>query len=364
MARETARFDTYHDAVEAIFREPWCDGFPVVPPTPGLVDRMIAAGGRSNDHVLGVLPGRQLSLQVWQAATCAVMAGCRADYFPVVLATWDALLDPRFNLHAAISSTGGAGFAAVVSGPYAQTIGMNSGTGLFGSGNRANATIGRAIRLGAMTAFKAVSGELDAGSFGHGGKYSFHFAESPPPKPWRSLREQLGFPSSATTVTVMPAEAPRQIMHRMKPSADDMLRTLASPMRDPSQNGTCTDSTYIVAIGPEHTGVLIDAGMTQQQVREVIARYSTLTAAEVAYAGQRIERPPPRYQLPDATGRIPNSPPEHICIVTAGGHGAGWSAVIPSWTWAKHSLPVTKAIQLPGEAPVTRNAAASELDFA
>jgi hypothetical protein len=362
--REIARFDSYLDAVEAIFAEPWSDGLPIVPPTKELVARMIAAGAREQDEIVGTVPGRALSLFVWQAAACAVMAGCRPDYFPVVLASWEALLTPRFNLHTAMSSTGGAALAAIVSGPYAAAIGMNSGTGVFSPGNRANSTIGRAIRLGAMTVFQAIPGELDAGSYGHGGKYSFHFAESEPPAPWPSIREQLGFPRSATTVTVMPAEAPRQVMHRWKPSADDLLRTLAAPMRDPAQCSTGVDSTYIVALGPEHAGVLIDAGLTPGQVREALAEYSMITVDEVVNAGLKVEGRGVRYALPDENGRIVNARPERILVVTAGGSGAGWSTVIPCWTWAENCLPATRAVRLPGGPVAMSDPARVETDFA
>ena len=219
------------DAVRASFDEPWSDGLPIIVPTPEALDDMITAGGRPPNECLGTVEGRNLSIHVWQAASCAVMAGCLPHYFPVVLATWDAILEPRFNLDGALTSTGGAALAAVVSGPYAEEIGMRSGSGVFGPGNRANATIGRAIRLGCMSALNAIPGHMDAGSFGHGGKYSFHFAESEPPKGWPSLREQLGFPAASTTVTVMPADAPRQIMHRWQPSPEDMLKVVGMSMQ-------------------------------------------------------------------------------------------------------------------------------------
>lgn len=366
MKRPVAEFDSYLEAVETFFAKPWSDGLPTVPPTAELVEAMVAAGGRDGDALIGSIPARNMSLQVWQAATCAVMAGCRPEYFPVVLATWDALLVPRFNLHGALSSTGGASIAAIVSGPYAEVIGMNSGAGAFGPGNRANSTIGRAIRLGALTAFQAIPGKLDASSYGHGGKYSFHFAETPPPAPWRSIREQLGYPAHATTVTVMSTEAPRQVMHRWSPSADDMLRTLASPMKEPSQNSTGSGVVYIVVLGPEHAEVLLGAGLTQAQVRQNLSALSSISPAELANVGIRFDDAGTRYGKPDAQGLITTAKPEHILVVTAGGAGAGWSMVIPPLTWTKSFLPSTRAITLPGQPIIERNPALAdpELDFA
>ncbi len=382
--RKLERFGSYLEAVEAFLEEPWSDGLPVIPPTEHLVERMAAAGGRGMDECLGTVPRRELSVQVWQAATCAVMAGCRPQYFPVVLATWEAMLDPRFQLHTVLSSTGGAAIAAVVSGPYAEQIGMRSGMGVFGPGNRANATIGRAIRLGAFTALKAVTGELDASSFGHAGKYTFHFAEGEPPAypsgapsqatagsgdgsaRWPTLREQLGYPARATTVTVMPAEAPRQVMHRWQPSAADMLNAFGVAMRDPSQNGTGTATCCMVVLGPEHASIFADARMTPGDVRRGLAEKSRTSIGALAAAGFRHDYPGVRYNRPDAEGCIQSATAEHILVVTAGGPGAGWSAFIPSWSWVDDGHPVTRAIALPGQAAPPRDALCAErdLDFA
>lgn len=362
--REVERFASYSDVIETFFAEPWSDGLPVVPPTVALVDEMVAAASRPADDVIGTLAGRQLSLHVWQAATSAVMAGCRPEYFPVVLATWEAMLDPRFNLHGVLSSTGGAAIAAIVSGPYSDTIGMNSGTGVFGPGNRANSTIGRAIRIGALTALQAIPGELDYGSYGHGGKYSFHFSERPPPEPWLTVREQLGYPKSATTVTVMPAEAPRQIMHRYNPSAEDLLKTLATAMSDASTNGVGSGTTLIVALGPEHAGILADAGMSQRQVSEELSELSKTSVSELAAAGLRHDASGAHYCAPDGDGRILTARPEHILVTTAGGYGAGWSAVVPCWTWTRSALPCTRPVNFPGSSPAPLMPKPGAPDFA
>jgi hypothetical protein len=295
------------------------------------------------------------------------MAGCRPDYFPVVLATWEAMLAPRFSLHTVLSSTGGVAIAAVVSGPYAERIGMRSGMGVFGPGNRANATIGRAIRLGAFTALKAVTGELDASSFGHAGKYSFHFAEGEPPadgkKPWPAIREQLGYERSATTVTIMPAEAPRQIMHRFTPTAEDMLRAIGLTMRDPAQNGTGTDTCSMVVLGPEHASIFADAGLSPGDLRRELARRSRTSIAELAAAGFRHDAPGNRYNPAAADGSVAGASAGRILVVTAGGPGAGWSAFVPSWSWVDDGGLVTRPVRLPGEPEPARDASRAEPDL-
>jgi hypothetical protein len=363
-ARPVESFGSYVEAARAFFDEPWSDGLPVTVPTPEAVDDMITAGGRPANECLGTVEGRGLSIYVWQAATCAVLAGCLPHYFPVVLATWDAILEPRFNLDGALTSTGGAALAAVVSGPYAEEIGMRSDSGVFGPGNRANATIGRAVRLGCMSALNAIPGQLDAGSFGHGGKYSFHFAESAPPAGWPSIREQLGFPAAATTVTVMPADAPRQIMHRWQPTPDDMLKVVGTAMRDPAHSGTGSKSWYIVVLGPEHASVLVDAGLKPRDVRAALSDISAVSISQLAEAGIKYDAPGTNYCTPDASGRMTTVIADNILVMTAGGFGAGWSMVIPCWSWALTQHPVTRLVQVPGRGVATRDPARSELDFA
>jgi hypothetical protein len=346
---ETRRFGSPADAVEAFYEHGWSDGLPVVPPTRSAVDAMLAAGRRPGGEILGTLDQREVSLTVAQAAACAVMAGCKPAYFPVVLATWDALFDERFNLHAVLSSTGGPAIMAVVSGPVVDRLGMNATANVFGPGNRPNATIGRAIRLAAMSSLEAVPGELDASSFGHAGKYTFHFGERAPAHGWPSVREQLGFPWAASTVTVMAAEAPRQIAQRLNPSAEGLLATVASCMRNPSQGGTGKGTYYVVVLGPEHEYVLATAGLSPADVRAALADRSRVTEEDLAAAGVLIDRAPMYGMAPGTDGKYRTADSDCILVVTAGGHGAGWSAAIPCWTGVGTSHPVTRPILAPSD---------------
>jgi len=345
IARPRASFESATDAIEAIYDKPWSDGLPVFPPIPEYVERTIEAGGREGDAVLGLLKERDVTLYVWQAATCAVMAGCRPSYFPVVLATWDAMFDPNFNLNTVLSSTGGASIAAIVSGPYASEINMRSGGGVFSPGNRANATIGRAIRLGAMAVLQAITGELDASSFGHAGKYTFHFAESTPPKGWATLRERLGYNALDTTVSILPAESPRQIAHRFHPTAQDMLNLIGATMRTPG--GCCTGAVghYFVVLGPEHTGVLVDAGLGPDEIRYELSRTSAISPEELRAAGIEPNAPGTSYDEMDERGYYYSAKPENILVATAGGYGAGWSVVIPAWSMSSVSNSVTRPVR-------------------
>src|ERR1700754_3715987 len=207
------------DLQEEFFARGWTDGLPVVAPTPERVEAML--GELEGDVLIGYLPSRGRGVSIEKAAINAVMAGCRPEYFPVVVAALEAMFDPAFNLHTVLTSTGGAAPCAVVSGPIAAEIGMNARHNVFGPGNRANATIGRALRLVAMNVLGSKPGESDASSFGHPGKFTLCFAEDPPPAPWDPLHVQLGYFEQDTTVTVVPVEGPHQLAQQLTDSAAD-----------------------------------------------------------------------------------------------------------------------------------------------
>jgi len=321
------------DVQEEFFARGWTDGLPVVPPTPERVREMLAVLGEEDPELLiGYLAVRGRGVTLEKAAINAVMAGCRPDYFPVVVATLEAMFDPEFNLHTVLTSTGGAALCTVVSGPIAQEIGMNARHGVLGSGNRANATIGRAIRLVAMNVLGSIPGESDASSFGHPGKYTFCFAEDPPPDPWQPLHVQLGYEPGDTTVTVLPTEGPRQIAQQMTRSAELVLRTVASVIRSPATFSTGKAGQGMAVLGPEHAGFCIEEGWTQRQVREFLFAESRIAPAELLANGVQIVKGASFEETPDEEGKLRSlASPDDVYLVTAGGEGAGWSTWIQNW---------------------------------
>jgi hypothetical protein len=339
-------------AAQAWFAENgYGDGLPVIPPTPDLVEAMIGAGGRPAAELLGRVGGRAEGITAGQAAVCAVLAGCRPEYFPVVLATWDAVLDPAFNAVSVLGSSGGTAITAVVSGPYAEVIGMNSGHNLFGPGNQANATIGRAVRLGVMDVLDYRTGLLDGAAFGNQARFGAHFAESPPPASWRPLHERLGHPD-ASTVTVAVTDAPRQVTHILSGNADNILKMFAHSMRDLSHCGAGRGLAYFIVVGPEHAGILAEAGWTPERIAEHLAEASRFTPAELQAAGVPLaENGLPveegRRMTLRADGTLPAADASEIFVVSAGGTGAGWSAVIYGYAPTQVYRPVTTPIRLP-----------------
>ena len=169
-----------------------------------------AQTGRSPDEILGYVPVRQRRITVEKVAINAVMAGCLPEYMPVVLAAVEAMCDEGYNLHGSSASTGGSATLLIVNGPIAKELGINSGANLFGPGCRANATIGRALRLILMNVCGAIPGTLDRSTMGHPGKYTYCIAENEADSPWEPYHVEKGFAADTSTVTVLPALGPHQ----------------------------------------------------------------------------------------------------------------------------------------------------------
>src|ERR1700747_1912615 len=179
--------------VEWYFEQGWTDGLPVVPPTRAQVDAVVDALGGDPDIVECQVPPRHGSLTREVLAINIVMAGCKPEYAPVVRAAMLALATKAFNLNGVQATTHMAGPLLVVNGPVAREIGMNGGCNAFGSGNRANATIGRAVRLALLNVGGGLPGDLDKSTLGHPGKYTYCVAENEAASPWAPYLVEKGF---------------------------------------------------------------------------------------------------------------------------------------------------------------------------
>ena len=339
------------DVQETFFAKGWTDGLPIVPPTPERVAALLEIVGADDPSVLiGFVQARGRGISLEKAAVNAVMAGCEPASFPVVVAALEAMFDSAFNAHTVLSSTGGAALGVVVSGPIAAEIGMNARHNCLGPGNRANATIGRALRLAVMNVLGARHGELDATSIGHPGKYTFCFAEDPPPAPWRPLAEELGYDEGATTVTVLPVEGVRQIAQQLNGSAEGILRTVAAALRTPETFAVGKGGQALVILGPEHAGFCVAEGWSQADVRAFLARESRITPAELEAAGVRLESGAQHDMTPGEDGKLPAvASADDLYLVTAGGEGAGWSAYAPTWAPTIHARAATRRVRPAGE---------------
>jgi len=286
-------------------------------------------------------PVRRRVITAEKIAINAVLAGCRPEYMPVLVAALDAMADPSFTLHGAITSTGGSATLLVVNGPIRRALGLNGGSNVFGPGWRANATIGRAIRLVTLNCLGAAPGVLDRSTQGHPGKYTFCIAENEEESPWEPLHVEKGFAAGTSTVTVFAAEGPHNALTHYGLTADAVIVTLADTM---ACLGSFSPGQSFVVLAPEHVAILARDGWTKPRIKHALYPQARRTRADLKRGGKI---PGPREDGDETTWVHRGTGPEDIHVVVAGGGPGGHSAFIPSWSRARNSLIVTRAIKEP-----------------
>ena len=260
------------DPVEACFDRGWSDGLPVVPPTELRVLRMLQGTARSPREVLGEVPPALDPCTVEKAAVNAVMAGCRPEYFPIVLAAVEAALDPAFALHGVLATTDFASPIVVVSGPTARRIGMNCGVNVLGQGHRANATIGRALQLVVRNVGGGRPGGVDRSTLGHPGKYTYCFAEDESDEGWEPLRVDRGFPDSVSTVTLFAGGGVHGIWDERARTPEALVAGTGEWLARIGFRGAPAHA--IVLIAPEHYRIYCEAGWNRARIKSALAEAS------------------------------------------------------------------------------------------
>jgi hypothetical protein len=343
----TAQVPRGTDLVEWYFAQGWTDGLPVVPPTPEAVAMMVAALGGDPGLVECKIPPRHGSLSREVLAINLVMAGCKPDYAPVVRAALLALTQPAFNLNGVQATTHMAAPLLVVNGPVAAAIGMNPGANAFGSGNRANATIGRAIRLVLLNVGGAWPGDLDKATLGHPGKYSYAVAENEAESPWAPYHVEKGFAPEDSTVFVIAAEPPHSVTNHVADDPEGILDSLCSAMSTIAHNNAVSSGHCAVVIGPEHARTIAGKGWTRYDVRNYLHMNAWNLFGRLAFDhryGRVYNRNLPRWYKREPDSRIPIVPsPEHIHLFVIGGAAGRFSAFIPGW--GHMSSPVLRSIE-------------------
>src|SRR5919197_447686 len=258
------------DDLEIWFEKGVTDGLPVVPPTRERVGGMLAGTRRRPDELIGEMAPNYGRLTVEKAAINAVMAGCRPEYLPVVIAAVECACDPAFNLHGMSASTHFAATLIVVNGTIRPRIGLNSAFGVFGPGYRANATIGRALRLLMINIGGARPGDISMSTFGHPGRYTYCIAEHEEASPWVPYHVERGFPPEASVVTLFAGEAPHGISDHASRTARALAGSLGWSMAGVwnSKHFPLYSHTMLV-VGPEHARTFADDGWS----RDDLARY-------------------------------------------------------------------------------------------
>jgi hypothetical protein len=325
-----------HAALEALHARGCTDGLPVIIPTAQRVSRMVLASGMDADMVLGTMGPAGGVATVQQVAVAAVMAGCLPDYMPVVIAAVKAVIEPVFDLTEMQSTTHCTAPLIIVNGPARHNCGpIASGFGALGPGFRANASIGRALRLTMINIGGARPGESDMALLGHPGKFTYCLAEDEENSPFTPLHVALGFAAEDSVVTVIGAEAPHSVI--FSGDADDpnnhqhLLELLAIGLSNlATNNAILGNGSAAVVLNPEHANILAGAGLDRQQVAEQLYALCVNSTTEMA----RLVPGFARSKTADTARHSFHSPAE-ILILMAGGSGI-YSMVMPSWCAGAH----------------------------
>lgn len=340
MSSRRVALGTAEDPVEAAFARGWTDGLPVVPPTEERVARMLEGTDLSPDQVLCTLPPDLAECTVEKVAINAVMAGCRPEYLPVVLAAVEAAAGRRFNIHGVSATTYFSGPVLIVNGPIRRRIGMNSGVNVLGQGNRANLTIGRALNLVVRNVGGARPGGVDQATFGYPGKLSLCFPEDEEGSPWESLAVEQGFSPDESTVTLFAGHGPIEIVDQKARTPEALARTFAPQLRAVAHPKLAGMAEAIVVVSPEHASLFHEAGWTKNRIREEINSLLTLPTSEmVAGAGGMAEGMPG--WLADRREEIPKFGPDGLWFVHAGGAAGMFSAIISGWVGGRAGSEMT-----------------------
>jgi hypothetical protein len=321
--------DDVDDAIEFCYEQGWTDGLPVVPPTAARVQAFLRAAGRSPDEVVVEYVDRSRTVTLEKIAINAVMAGCRPEYFPVVLALVEAMADPGFYLHAANASTGGMAIGFVVNGPVRNDLGMNFRGNVLGPGNRANSTIGRAVRLTQINAMGSVPGAgnelggdgapprpiLDRSTIGQPGKYAgYHVPEFEEAFPSLvPLHVMQGFAPEQDVVTLFGCVGHIQISAHAERTAQAIVDTVCHYLVGSGRlrpSGEC-----VLVVPPENAAVFVRDGWSKADIGEAVFQGTKRTAAWVKRNGGSISA-----GLMDAPGApiTPDDETREVAIAKSG----------------------------------------------
>jgi hypothetical protein len=305
---------------------------------------MLSGTTRRPDEVIGLIPPNLSECTVEKAAANAVMAGCRPEYFPVVLAVIETALDPRFSMHGLLATLYFSGPVIIVNGPIAKRIGMNSQGNALGQGNRANATIGRALQLVIRNVGGGRPGEVDRATLGNPGKYTFCFAETEDDHPWEPLSVSRGCAPSDSAVTVIATNSLYQVYNQLAATPEPLLLCFADALANLGSPNLKGFNESLIVLAGEHAEVLRASGWSRRQMQQFLIDHARRRVADLKRAGRL-----PGVVAPEdeTTWRHVFERPDDILIACAGGRAGSWSACLPGWG-TKWTRSVTTRIEIPG----------------
>ena len=330
------------DEHEACFERDWTDGLPVVPPTRVRVHRMLKGTKRDPKEVLGLMPPDYQPCTVEKAAINAVMAGCKPEYMPVLLAAIEAVLEDAFCLHGVIATTMYVGPIVIVNGPIRRVLDMNSGGNVLGQGNRANATIGRALQLTIRNVGGGKPGGIDRSTLGSPSKLGMCFAENEEDSCWEPLGEERGVPKGKSSVTLFCGYGISGVVDQNSRDPESLVRTFAAHLRHMHHHKSFPGPDAVVVVCPEHLRTCREAGWSKAQFKQEVLALSTVQADSILAGLEGIAVGAPE----SAKGKmLPKVRDGGLQVVHAGGQAGMFSAILPGWTGGlDNSRFVTKVV--------------------
>jgi hypothetical protein len=318
------------EQIEFYFARGWTDGLPVVPATRSLVDDMLEAGGLRPDAIIAEMPSRKVSLTAEKVAINAVMAGCKPEYMPVVAAAVKCLAAPEFGLHHVASALAGPTIVILVNGPIAKTLGINATNNAFGPGHRANATIGRALRLVLLNCLRYRPGVSDRATLGTPGKYTCCIAEDEDEHLWGPWHVEQGFGPEDSTVTLVAASTMIQVWNYG--THEQFLRSVGDALSFLGSIAILGRTPGAVVLAGEHTELLRASGWSKQRIREFVIQHTGRTIASLKRAG-RLDG---EITLEDETSlHYAMDNPDELMLICAGSAVGALSMVLPGFGSSK-----------------------------
>jgi hypothetical protein len=333
------------DPVEVCFERGWTDGLPVTPPTDERVIAMLKGTSRRPDETVGNIPPNLAPCTIEKVAINAVMAGCRPEYLPVLLAALEAALEPAFTLHGVLATTYFSAPVIIVNGPVAKKIGMNSGINALGQGNRANASIGRALNLIVRNVGGGRPGEIDRATLGAPSKFTLCFAEDESDPAWQPLAQARGVAPGKSAVTLFQGHGPEAFVDQRSRTPEALTRSLAMSLVKIGHPKLVQSARAVLVLSPEHYGIYREAGWDRARIEralyEATIRPGTELVAGADGVGEGI-----------AAGRagemVPKFHEDGLMVVRAGGAAGLFSAILPGWLAGRARAelqPVTREIR-------------------
>jgi hypothetical protein len=335
----------WDDEAETCFDRGWTDGLPVVAPTDARILRMLAGTTRRPDEIVGLIPPNLAPCTVEKVAINAVMAGCKPEYMPVVLAALEAALEPVFTMHGLLCTTCFSGPVIVVNGPIARAIGMNWGINALGQGNRANMTIGRALQLVIRNVGGGRPGEIDRATIGWPGKISCCFAEDETDPFWQPLSVARGIAPGRSAVTLFQGYGIQGCMDQRSRTPEELTRSLALSLAAVAHPKLYDSAAAMLILSPEHYAIFRSAGWDRARIEEELHMASIRPGKDLIAGAQGIGE---GIAAARAGEMVPKFWRGGLLIVRAGGPAGLWSGILAGWAGTRvrdQTQPVTKEVK-------------------